>query len=294
MDIDLKFLPTHILVTTPPVAEDSALESALLSSQMGMAVRQVADTGSHTQYEMPLVVWRHNLRAFQRYYDIRAKHYAKVANTEFDPVVFGIDGVSYPDVKSIPFSEDITRPVGSFTLTQPSLVAIDPTYDDVGGQGISMFALPGEWKAHVLLRDEFNGYGVARLVVTHASVEGGVFSRSLYEAQPAGVAGVDGGTCGFFDQAKYPTSEAQHHHEDGTFYKGCCDATECRADFHEIERLVPADILPSGDGVNSRTLIGDGSYGCFVHKQADGLVVAACLVFDYWDKAFYPDRQKDG
>lgn len=294
MQIKLEFTDRQVFMTVPPCKFDDPLHRAFMGGYPAtvLDVWEALDAEQPSRLELPVSAWRHFLRALTRGYEF-ASTYKKPADTVVDPLVYVVDGVEYPNEKTIPARPDFVHAVGAFTLTQSELIAIDPCYDDVAREAVSMSALMGSWSAQAKLRDEFNGWSPALLAVAHESVKDGLFNASLYEPEPVGVVGVDSGMCGFFDRSAYPDDAAQHEHEDGTFYKGCCDATDCKADDQDNARVLPMDIVPGAVGVNSRTFIGDGGYRCFVRKNAQGLVIAACLVFDYGDAVFGKDSDED-
>lgn len=287
MQIKLEFFPQRVTMTVPPCSSGDDLHRAFMSGYATMVLEDVweqLNSETPATFDVPVTSWRHLLRSIKRGYDFSST-YKKPAGHVPQALTFFANGVQYATEQDIPRLGDFLHDVGSFNLLGPELIAIDPCYHDIS-EAVAMIAKPGTWKAQATMRDEFNGFSTALLAVAHDSVNDNLFDPALYEAEPAGVAGVDSGTCGFFDRSAYPTEEAQHEHEDGTFYKGCCDATDCKSDYHDNERAMPMDIVPGGVGVNSRTFIGDGGYRCFVRRNSDGEVIAACLVFDYGDKAF--------
>lgn len=294
MQIKLEFTERQVFMTVPPCKFDDPLHRAFMGGYPAtvLDIWNVLSEEHPSRVELPVTAWRHFLRVLTRGYEFAAT-YKKPADTVVDPLVYVVEGVEYANEKAIPQRPDFVHAVGAFTLTQPELIAIDPCYDNVAREAVSMTALTGSWRAQATLRDELNGWSCALLAVAHESVTDNLFDASLYESEPVGVAGVDSGMCGFFDRSAYPDDEAQHEHEDGTFYKGCCDATDCKADYRDNTRVLPMDIVPGAVGVNSRTFIGDGGYRCFVRKNEQGLVIAACLVFDYGDKVFGDDSDDD-
>jgi hypothetical protein len=286
MQIQLDIDQQGIRLTTPVCSLDSSLGRALTAQTWLGSWEQVYSqlkTGKPCTVTLALASWRHWLKRIEHYYSYHCKE-EKPANT--DSLIWVIAGQEYPSVQTIPAFDDRLHDVGAFKLSQDRLVAIDSCYNRFR-DGVELTACPGNWTAKALIRDEWNGFGVAMLAVAHETCEVPLFARETYEQEPVGNAGVDSGTCGFFDQAKYPLAEKEHEHEDGTFYKACCDLTDCQGELgSDTTRLFPVDVMVDGSGVNSRTLIGDGGYNCFIRKNNEGQVIAAVLVFDYRDKVF--------
>jgi hypothetical protein len=286
MQLKLEFQSYKVLLNIPVCDSEGPLARAFCGGYASMTVPGLFDAlfdEKGLEAELPLGGWRHLLRAVQRSYDF----YVERQKLTDGPLTFVVDGVEYTDVNAIPMRGDFIHEVGTFNLSQPELIAIDPCYVNVMKDAVILGAQPGVWRVWTLMRDDgFNGYSTACLATAHEAASTDVFHREGYEVKSVGAAGVDSGQCGFFDRSRYPVSENAHEHAPGTFYHDCCEATECRADFHENTRLLPADIIPGDAGVNSRTFHGDGGYPCYVRKDAQGKVVTACLVFDYSDPTF--------
>lgn len=284
MKLKLTFQGDTVLLTAPPLGKRlSLVHEALMSGLMTTVLDDAYGCWSvdePTTVELPFDCWRHLLAQIHRGYEFRGERAEKESGLAVPPVVYEVAGTEYSSRGHIPRQVESSAAVGEFTLSQPKLLVIDACYHKTSS-GVVLDALPGTWTAQALYRDDkWNGYSTAIFAVSHESFRGNVLDLSSYEEHPAGNAGVDSGTCGFFDLVKYPTDEEEHEYEDGRFYKGVCDATESRADSSDEEKKYPAGVIPGAFGVNSRTFYGDGGYDVFYKKNGAGQVVAACLVFD--------------
>jgi hypothetical protein len=282
--LKLTFQGDTVLLTAPPLGKRlSVVHEALMSGLMTMVLEDAYECWSlvePTTVELPFDCWRHLLAQIHRGYEVRGERAEKESALAMPPVVYEVAGIEYSAQDHIPRQAESSASVGEFTLSQSKLLVIDACYHKTSS-GVVVEAVPGVWAARALYRDDkWNGYSTAIFAVSHESFQGDVLNLSSYDEQPAGNAGVDSGTCGFFDFVRFPTEEKEHEYENGRFYKGVCDATESRSNSFDAERKYPADVIPGAFGVNSRTFYGDGGYDVLVKKNDHGQVVAACLVFD--------------
>lgn len=291
MQIQLQFQATHIDLTLPAMDDDSDLAQAL---SYGVSDSRAFDDiwdlpeNEPATVALPFYGWRNVLRALSRSYTFASTR-RKPEGYKAEPLTYVVDGVSYDCERDIPTRADMFEELGEFALTAPTLLAIDPCYEDLA-DAVAMPALTGKWVAAVTMRDTNNGYGVARLAVRHESVDASLaamFDPAQFEQEPAGAASVDSAQCGFFDAARYPQSKSEHEHRKGSFYYGCCAVADCDGEMYgQAEKPIPGGVTPDSVGVNSRTLLGDGSHRVMVRRDAQGAVIAAILLFDYKDEAF--------
>ncbi len=244
-------------------------------------VEAVLEREVSATFEVPLAAWRHFLRFWRRNY-LRFGELVDEfkGRPEHQVLTFCVDGVDYADEKAIPGQSARVHLVGSFELQTPEMVAIDPCYADAMQQGVRFAAPVGTWTAHARLSDAHNGFGVAVLCVT---LDGAALPDMADVAayEHLGYAGVDSGMCGFFQLSTYPREARQHEHEPRTWYRGCCDAIECKVEDYESDLIFPVNVTLDGRGANSQTMRGDGSYSVRVRHDAQGRVDAAMLVFDH-------------
>jgi len=149
--------------------------------------------------------------------------------------------------------------IGTFEITSGEVYVTDPCYE-IGTwcQGLVKDVLNGTWESYV----EYGTSGwekgrVKALTVKHIT-EGNkhnVSDKADFEV------GVDSGTAGFFDAAKYPGKEDD-------FYDRVCNLTFTDAHGGCIEF-----------GTISSSGFGDGGYDCWVGKNSDGKVVNMEIIF---------------
>lgn len=184
-----------------------------------------------------------------------------------------------------PFQSELTV-LGSFELTQPTIRVSDPCYDrDVWCCGTIEKCMVGTWEAGVLYSDEGPwGKRVSIIAIRHketgpafSSVNNRAicsmneyrgWSHQLFEV------GVDSGQAGFFDDqfyrddavfAGYPDPE---HDFDEVWYSHICDITLSEAN---------AGVIPHG--AVSSSGYGDGGYDCYAHRNKNGDIDFAFIVF---------------
>lgn len=234
---------------------------------------------------LKLANWRHVLLRLQRTWDYwrQPKNHAhllhstdpddqEAADFDLDPLVFTVNGVTCADTDDLPEPPDIICGLGTFILTTPTLLATDPCYEKGTWCTGEMEARTGEWAAQVTMRSSYSGHRNAILLVAHSSVD--IRSIVLEELEDSGInAGVDSGQAGFFEKARYPDDKNQFEYEDHAWYGQVCALTL-------NDEGGNASISPGRFGAVSQTFWGDGGYPVLVRKDADGLVIAAALIFD--------------
>ena len=169
-----------------------------------------------------------------------------------------------------PFPDRLV-PVGTFQLSQPTLRISDPCYDVDTWCAFTQEALPGTYEAYVFSKYDDSWNQIHRpglLAIFHQSYNGVRDIEAFRDQEVIGNAGVDSGQCGFYDDAKYPRDAAQFEYEKDTYYGRCCSMT--------LDEGIGGGII-DGFGVVSGTFYGDGGYDCYVLRNADGIVIAACL-----------------
>lgn len=167
-------------------------------------------------------------------------------------------------------SRSNTVSVGSFNVESGKLAVSDPCYDpptEESGLSTVVHAKKGLWKAEVVTQDEFDwGTRVAELRVLHASVE----ALPVYWEREDVTLGVDSGQMAFVDLPKFEGDTRDFPPGGkmigGEWYFNVCDSHD-----------EGGGILDGG--VVSSTGFGDGVYRLFVHRDDDGLVVAARIIF---------------
>jgi hypothetical protein len=231
---------------------------------------------------LKLANWRHVLRRLQRTWDFwrEPENHSHMlegldpATAVFDlsPLVFTVNGVTCADTDELPEPPDIICGLGTFILSTPTLLVTDPCYEKGTWCTGELEARTGEWAAQVTMRSSFSGHRNAILLVAHNSVN--LRGIVLEELEDSGInAGVDSGQAGFFEKARYPDDKNQFEYEDHTWYGQICAKTL-------DDEGGNASISPGRFGAVSQTFWGDGGYPVLVQKDADGLVVAAALIFD--------------
>lgn len=234
---------------------------------------------------LKLANWRHVLRRLQRTWDYwrQPKNHTHIlksddpadpatANFDLDPLVFTVNGATYAELDDLPEPPDVICALGTFILATPTLLATDPCYEKGTWCTGEMEARTGEWAAQVTMRDSMSGQRNAILLVAHTSVD--IRGIILEELEDSGInAGVDSGQAGFFEKARYPDDKGQLEYEDHTWYGQVCAQTL-------NEEGGSASISPGRFGAVSQTFWGDGGYPVLVRKDAEGLVIAAALIFD--------------
>ena len=294
-----------LLLTVPPLSDLPELEWALSSARVSaLEFYEILSETESTVLELPRQVWKRFLKGV--FYDYKTKVALKTAQragisfaspTRFQeyyktfdlPVekrlVVELDGVEYESAKDFPKDPPIYAAIGAFELTQPALRVTDPNYRKTSRDGHVLKALPGRWRAEVMLEDDGpRGYGVARLTVVHETCTEEL-DYSRFDAEPACFAGVDSAQCGFFDDARYPADEAQFEYDDHTFYGKICDSLLSVYDLGESKYR--AAIAPEGIGAASATFYGDGAYACRVLRNPAGDVVAAYLWYESKPDPFF-------
>jgi len=234
---------------------------------------------------LKLANWRHVLNRLQRTWDYwrQPKNHAHLLNSpdpadpetaDFDlgPLVFTVNGVTCAATDELPEPPDIICGLGTFVLATPALLVTDPCYEKGTWCTGELEARTGEWAAQVTMRSSYSGHRNAILLVAHTSVD--IRGVVLEELEDSGInAGVDSGQAGFFEKARYPDDKNQFEYEDHTWYGQVCEKTL-------NDKGGNASISPGRFGAVSQTFWGDGGYPVLVQKDADGLVVAAALIFD--------------
>lgn len=166
---------------------------------------------------------------------------------------------------------DQCHDLGVLQLLSGSVRATDPCYQRDSWCSQTFAAVPGIWLAQCLTGPTNWYHRVKALRIRHPSVAESIFEDGARFSK-VGTAGVDSGQCGFFDDTAYPTVSSEFEHEDGTFYKGCCDLT--------LNRRAPGGgVIGAKYGVVSASGFGDGSYSVLVANNEQGQALAAVLLF---------------
>ena len=156
------------------------------------------------------------------------------------------------------------------TITLGNKVMVsDPCYGmNTWCQGVVENVMPGIYNCAVAYSDEGDwGVRVAEIDVMHQDAR-------MYWLEAADVTvGVDSGQAGIFDYEYYAKHHTEHDVEDGWYDKVCAITL---AD--ESAGTVDDSGLVSSSGY------GDGCYGCYLAKTADGLVVGLKVVYIYEDE----------
>jgi hypothetical protein len=172
----------------------------------------------------------------------------------------------------------------SFEVVSGTLVCSDPFYSiPTWCQGIVENVKNGTWVADVERSDKGDwGNRISVLEVRHIDNTNPDFDFN--EHLPF-TGGVDSGQFGFFDKAFYRNDESakdlekygfssDFDKEDGdVWYRACCQKTLGDESW---------GVLPNG--VVSTSGFGDGSYDVFEQKNAEGEVIALCVVYIWEDE----------
>jgi hypothetical protein len=173
----------------------------------------------------------------------------------------------------------------SFEVISGELVCSDPCYSlDVWCMGVVDNVKKGTWVADVERSDEGDwGNRIAMLSVRH--IDHNSNTPLELENELPFVGGVDSGQFGFFDKdfyrndesakdlGKYNFSPDYDREEGDQWYRACANLTL------DSEQW---GVLPNG--VVSSSGFGDGSYGVFGEKNAEGEYVAFSVVFIWEDE----------
>lgn len=166
-----------------------------------------------------------------------------------------------------------------FEITSGSLVCSDPCYStDVWCMGIVDNVKKGTWVANSTI-ETIGGWGERNcdLVIHH---EDTVINERMWEEIP-GSFGVDSGQFGFFDTEHYRKADSVQglkrydfgghfpSDDDDIWYECCCNIT--------LTNENKWGVLPNG--VVSSSGLGDGSYGVYGIKNAEGEYVAFKVIF---------------
>jgi hypothetical protein len=158
----------------------------------------------------------------------------------------------------------------------------DPCYTPNAWCAGTFPCLSGKWKAEIETSDE-GGWGtrVSSLVVRHVSTDEFVDPSEKSEID----VGVDSGQCGFYDESAYGTIHPVDHDNQSGRYMEMCDLTS-----------TPEQAAVFDSGVVSSSGFGDGSYDLYLHRNDEGLVVAAKIVFignDYEEDEEYLEEEDE-
>lgn len=127
------------------------------------------------------------------------------------PVRYFHQGALLADVTALAAAlaePDAAHPLGSFTLSGTALRVTDPCYEKTSRSAGVVQALPGSWLAETVLGDTEWQRRVKVLRIRHQEAPADVFARpDAFTRVTAFMVGVDGGQCGFFDEAFYPEGD---------------------------------------------------------------------------------------
>jgi hypothetical protein len=181
----------------------------------------------------------------------------------------------------------------NFEVKSGVMVCSDPCYSlDTWCMGIVENVKNGTWLASIETSDEGDwGVRIATLEVRHNDFKD---TNLKFVDELPFTGGVDSGQFGFFDKEFYRNDESakdlpkygfgdEFDKESGDiWYRACCDLTLGK------ERW---GVLPNG--VVSSSGYGDGSYGVFGEKNAEGEYVAFKVVFIWGDEGDEFDDEGD-
>jgi hypothetical protein len=181
----------------------------------------------------------------------------------------------------------------NFEVKSGVMVCSDPCYSlDTWCMGIVENVKNGTWLASIETSDEGDwGVIIATLEVRHNDFKD---TNLKFVDELPFTGGVDSGQFGFFDKEFYRNDESakdlpkygfssDFDKESGDiWYRACCDLTLGK------ERW---GVLPNG--VVSSSGYGDGSYGVFGEKNAEGEYVAFKVVFIWGDEGDEFDDEGD-
>jgi hypothetical protein len=163
---------------------------------------------------------------------------------------------------------------GEFEIKSGSTMISDPCYS-VGTwcQRVLTSVKNGAWSAFVNLASDGC---VAQLLAFNGKTDRAPRIKR-WEEVPAEI-GVDSGQCGIFDTAHYRDDSAIKAVQrlsteiicaDEPWYSICCDRT--------LETEHRAGIIPYG--CVSASGYGDGSYGCYIQRDNEGLIIGIKIEF---------------
>lgn len=178
----------------------------------------------------------------------------------------------------------------SFVIESGTMRATDPCYKCYSpGLQAEFPVLNGTWNAFVFLEKAYwcGGNTISSLLVKHEEAPAYIPDYQFQSINDG--CGVDSGQFGFFDAAKYPTDESEFKwiHGSGNFYSTCCEGTT-----NDNARVLEAAVLPFG--ACSATAYGDGSYKVEVAKNAEGVIIAARVIYlDDEEDDYYIEEDED-
>jgi hypothetical protein len=181
----------------------------------------------------------------------------------------------------------------NFEVKSGVMVCSDPCYSlDTWCMGIVENVKNGTWLASIETSDEGDwGVRIATLEVRHNDFKD---TNLKFVDELPFTGGVDSGQFGFFDKEFYRNDESakdlpkydfssDFDKESGDiWYRACCDLTLAKEQW---------GVLPNG--VVSSSGYGDGSYGVFGEKNAEGEYVAFKVVFIWGDEGDEFDDEGD-
>jgi len=193
-------------------------------------------------------------------------------------------------VKSI--GHGIVEELGSFEVTSGKVVVTDPCYErGTWCAGVLDGVRNGRWLGYAFIAPSDFGICVHELTIHHADLGDEEVELQLADFE----VGVDSGKAGIFDEAMYPSGKKLEtwdsksskrietdcpfdYRNEAGFYKRACNAS--RGGERSTSKWIPptmVGVMP--EGVVSSSGIGDGSYECQYHRNADGEIDYITIIF---------------
>jgi len=163
-------------------------------------------------------------------------------------------------------------------FVEGQMLCTDPCYkheDDNLMRGLTALldTRPGLWRFHwKMAEDGWAGERVELLEAWHDDCRRYLSRVDEFVAD----LGVDSGQMGFFDFESFKRRFDKDYDRDGCFYHEACELTLAPTMGGAIST---SDLLEQPFGAVTSSGYGDGSYGLYVARDADGKVVAARVVF---------------
>ena len=171
--------------------------------------------------------------------------------------------------------------MNKFKINSSMIRVTDPCYDREVPENCYLIlekVMNGTWVPEI----ERHQCRVSRLTIRHEEVAVPNCDEFV------GLASVDSGQCGFYDQIQYPTSSEEFEYDPYTFYGKLCQLTGSD------------DISVMEHGVFTSSGYGDGEYPVLVQRNSDGVIVAVTIDytgpeddFDDEDGDYYEDYEDE-
>lgn len=154
-----------------------------------------------------------------------------------------------------------------------SVMVSDPCYEmGVWCQGIIENVRPGTYDCLISEGKTMWGSRNCALAVIHADENYDDLADDLINMEEQDFeVGVDSGTAGIFDLAYYKNSHFENSIDEDWYDSNVCEYID------DMQNIC------DGKGIWSLSGYGDGSYPCYVKRNADGQIIAIVLVFIGYD-----------